>query len=315
LTLAHFGERLYILPVTKHAHPALGQSDNPLVYLSSHYIQTKEYLEAIVASTSDAICTTDMQGHVIFFNPGAERLLGLSSSEVVGRPVYEMYENGREEAKKIMKMLLKSGSFSDYASVLQGKGRKIHVSISGAFLKDRSGKRIGMVGISKDITERVELEQRLRELSITDNLTGLFNQRHFRERAVAEILRTKRQRSKLSLILIDLDHFKNINDTLGHLEGDRTLRQVAKTISKSIRGEVDTVFRYGGDEFVVLLPGSGLRKAEMVARRIQQAMESQKQATQVSMSFGVACLKPNDSVDDLLHRADERMYRAKKARK
>jgi diguanylate cyclase (GGDEF)-like protein/PAS domain S-box-containing protein len=290
-------------------------AENPLVYLSSHYIQTKEYLEAIVASTSDAICTTDMEGRVIFFSPGAERMLGISAREIVGLPVQRLYENGREEAQKIMKMLMAFGSFSDHATVVVGKNKRVHVSMSGAFLKDKNGKRIGTLGISKDVTERVELERRLRELSITDNLTGLFNQRHFRERAQAEVQRAKRQRSKLSLILIDLDHFKRINDDMGHLHGDRILRRTAETISQSIRGEVDAAFRYGGDEFIVLLPGSGLKKAEMVARRIQRIFESYEEKSPVTFSFGVSCLRPGDMVDDLLHRADARMYRAKKARK
>lgn len=289
--------------------------DNPLVYLSSHYIQTKEYLEAIVASTSDAICTTDMKGNVIFFSPGAERMLGVPASEVVGLPVHRLYENGREEAKKIMKELFEHGSFSNHEMVIVSKGKRTHISMSGAFLKDKNGKRIGTLGISKDISERVELERRLRELSITDNLTGLFNQRHFRERALAEIQRAKRQRLKLSLVLIDLDHFKQVNDEMGHLEGDRILRRAAETISKSIRGGVDVAFRYGGDEFIVLLPGSALRKAEIVARRVQQAFEAQPERSLVTFSFGVACLRPGDNVDELIHRADERMYRAKRARR
>jgi diguanylate cyclase (GGDEF)-like protein/PAS domain S-box-containing protein len=289
--------------------------DNPLVYLSSHYIQTKEYLEAIVASTSDAICTTDMKGKVIFFSPGAERMLGVPASEVVGLPVHKIYENGREEAKKIMKLLLDHGSFANHEMVVVGKGRRVHVSMSGAFLKDKNGKRIGTLGISKDISERVELERRLRELSITDNLTGLFNQRHFRERAQAEIQRAKRQHLKLSMVLVDLDHFKRVNDELGHLEGDRILRRAAETISKSIRGGVDVAFRYGGDEFIVLLPGSGLKKSEIVARRIQQAFEAHPEKSAVTFSYGVSCLRPGDTVDDLIHRSDERMYRAKKSRR
>ena len=201
-----------------------------------------------------------MEGRIIFFSPGAERMLGISAREIVGLPVQRLYENGREEAQKIMKMLMAFGSFSDHATVVVGKNKRVHVSMSGAFLKDKTGKRIGTLGISKDVTERVELERRLRELSITDNLTGLFNQRHFRERAQAEVQRAKRQRSKLSLILIDLDRFKRINDDMGHLHGDRILRRTAETISQSIRGEVDAAFRYGGDEFIVLLPSSGLKK-------------------------------------------------------
>lgn len=158
------------------------RNSNPLIYLSSHYIQAKEYLEAIVASTSDAICTTDLRGRVIFFNAGAEKMLSLKARDVVGVPVCNFYEGGKKEAEKIMEMLMRSGNISNYETVVSLEGRRVHVSMSAALLKDREGRLVGTLGISKDISERVELERRLRELSITDNLTGLFNQRHFQER-------------------------------------------------------------------------------------------------------------------------------------
>ena len=98
------------------------------------------------------------------------------------------------------------------------------------------------------------MERRLRDLAITDDLTGLYNQRHFHERLSQEARRARRLRQKLSLILLDLDGFKAINDRLGHPAGDRILKEFAAAIEISIRKEVDSAFRYGGDEFVVILP-------------------------------------------------------------
>lgn len=287
------------------------QAASPLIYLSTHYIRAKEYLEAIVASTADAICTTDVRGRVIYFSPGAERMLGFKAMEVVGTPVRRLYQGGRTEAEKVAKLLLRQGGLTNYETVLVGRERRVHVSVSASLLRDREGRVIGTLGIAKDITERVELERRLRELSITDNLTGLFNQRHFSERLVSEMQRARRQHHGLSLLLFDLDGFKRINDSRGHLEGDRVLRGAAEALRRSIRAGVDAAFRYGGDEFVLLLPGLGLRQADGVVRRVRHALQAQVTPA-VTFSVGAAALRPGDTPDSILRRADARMYAAKK---
>ena len=214
-----------------------------------------------------------------------------------------------------MQLLVKNGTINDFETVVASPRRRVHVSMSASLLKDKDGKLIGTLGISKDITRRVELERRLLELSITDELTGLYNHRHFQERAATEIQRARRQRTRLSLVLMDLDGFKAVNDELGHLQGDRILRAAAEAIRRSVRAGVDSGFRYGGDEFVVLLPGLGERTAASVARRIQGGFEDDRSAGRVTLSFGVASLRAEDGVRDFLRRADERMYRAKRQKK
>lgn len=290
----------------------LRSAGNPLIYLSTQVLQAKEYLEAIVASTTDAICTTDLRGRLIYFSPGAERMLGRRSPEVVGTWAHALYEGGRQEAFGLMRRLLREGKLRNHETVLRGEGRRVHVSMSMALLRDRHGRRIGTLAISKDITERVALERRLRELSITDSLTGLFNQRHLRERADAEVQRARRQKQPLSILLMDIDRFKETNDRWGHLEGDRVLRHTAEAILRSIRRDVDIAFRYGGDEFVVLLPGSDTARAEAAARRIQLAALP---SPAVGLSIGIASLRPRDTTETLLRRADARMYQAKRKKK
>ncbi|MBI3554541.1 MAG: GGDEF domain-containing protein [Elusimicrobia bacterium] len=284
----------------------------PLVHLSSDFIRAKEYLEAIVSSTSDAICTTDVRGRVIYFSPGASQMTCYSSAELVGRPAHQLYAGGRAEADRMMRLLRRQGSLKNHETALKGKdGRKVHVSMSVALLKDRAGRVIGTLGISKDISSRVELERRLRELSITDNLTGLYNQRHFHERLVQEVSRARRQRGRLSMILIDLDGFKAVNDTRGHLEGDRILRAFAMVLNKSIRREVDAVFRYGGDEFVILLPGLGPSRAQRAAERILAGAHTNVTEEDIRFSYGVASLPASGSVKEFIAMADKRMFRMK----
>ncbi|MBI4423701.1 MAG: diguanylate cyclase [Elusimicrobia bacterium] len=294
--------------------PRLAAPGSPLVYLSTQVLQAKEYLEAIVASTTDAICTTDMQGRLIYFSPGAERMLGRRAPDAVGAPAHAFYEGGRAEVRGVMRRLLAAGKLRSYETVLRGHGgRQVHVSMSIALLRDRTGRSIGTLAISKDISERVALERRLRELSITDSLTGLFNQRYFRERAEAELQRARRQAEALSVILLDLDRFKEINDRWGHLEGDRILRRTAEVLQRSIRKEVDSPFRYGGDEFILVLPGLGARRAQLVARRIADAAAALH--APISLSTGTASLRPGDTVESLVQRADQRMYRSKRQKK
>ncbi|MDE2292385.1 MAG: GGDEF domain-containing protein, partial [Elusimicrobia bacterium] len=159
------------------------------------------------------------------------------------------------------------------------------------------------------------LERRLRELSITDELTGLFNQRHFGERLAAEAVRARRMRQDLSLILIDLDRFKEANDRFGHLHGDSILRATASLLRAAIRKDVDMAFRYGGDEFMLLLPGVGREAAGRIADRLRSAVPHQPYARLVTLSVGMATLRPRERAESLLKRADRRMYADKKARK
>lgn len=286
----------------------------PLVHLSTDFIRAKEYLEAIVTSTSDAICTTDVEGRILYFSPGAEAMLGVPSAAMIGRRAHSMYEGGLAEARKLMKVLRERGALQNHEMVLKSRdGRRIHVSMSVSLMRDKRGKVIGTLGISKDITHRVELEAQLRALTITDPLTGLFNQRHLRERLPHEIVRARRQREKLSMILIDLDGFKRVNDVKGHLEGDRILKEFGLVLLRSIRREVDTAYRYGGDEFVVLLPGLAQTKAAVVARRVVAAATASLGKDGIRFSYGIAGYPPSAAAEDFIRAADERMY-AMKAR-
>ena len=293
-----------------------GEPDAPLIHLSSDFIRAKEYLEAIVTSTSDAICTTDTRGRIIYFSPGAELMVGAPSSEMIGRLAHELYAEGRAEGERIMRLLRRDGALHNHELVVKTRdGRRLCVSMSAALLRDRAGRVLGTLGISKDITLRVELERRLRELSITDDLTGLYNKRHFQERLAQEVHRARRQRQKLSILLIDLDGFKGVNDAHGHLAGDRLLREFAEVLQRGIRKQVDAAFRYGGDEFVVLLPGQSAPKARQVADRLARDAKRALRGIPVGFSYGVASLSASSSLVDLMRAADRRMYRMKHRRR
>lgn len=164
------------------------------------------------------------------------------------------------------------------------------------------------------IGERIiTLEHRIRQLAATDPLTGILNRRAFIERMEGEIIRAYRETSPMCLILVDIDHFKNINDKYGHQVGDLVLQRFADTLSSSLR-RYDFVGRYGGEEFVVCLAGVGLPRARTVAGRLYKKVQEMKISTpdnsgsiQITASFGISCLRLGsiETVDSLTQRADE----------
>ncbi|MDE2292771.1 MAG: PAS domain S-box protein, partial [Elusimicrobia bacterium] len=119
---------------------SLAGRTTPLIYLSTDFLRAKEYLEAILTSSTDAIMTTDVRGRIVFWSPGAERLLGLKAEDVVGRPARDFYAGGREEAERVQRRLTLEKQFSDLETVLLGAGgRAVPVSMSAAFIRDRRG--------------------------------------------------------------------------------------------------------------------------------------------------------------------------------
>jgi diguanylate cyclase (GGDEF)-like protein len=166
-------------------------------------------------------------------------------------------------------------------------------------------------------TQLRESQRRYRKLSITDDLTRLYNSRHFFKQLEAEIERTNRYGHPLSLLILDLDDFKRYNDTYGHVEGDGVLKKVGKILLLSLR-KTDSAYRYGGEEFAVILPESGGKESLHFADRIRQAFANRALTGQsglntvVTVSIGVAQYIPAEDIATFIKRADKNMYTAKK---
>jgi diguanylate cyclase (GGDEF)-like protein len=147
----------------------------------------------------------------------------------------------------------------------------------------------------------------LSELSITDSLTGLYNQRHFYTRLKEELARAKRQYRPFSLILLDLDDFKAYNDTYGHFAGDKVLRSFGRIISHLIREGADSGYRYGGDEFAIILTEADRGMAEEICRRIEKSLEKEE----YNASMGYSTYSEGMTVKNLVEEADKALYRSK----
>jgi diguanylate cyclase (GGDEF)-like protein len=169
----------------------------------------------------------------------------------------------------------------------------------------------------------MENEEKYRALSITDPLTGLYNRRHFFERATAELDRAARYETPVSLFIYDIDHFKKLNDTCGHLAGDMALKVIAAASEKVMR-KIDILARYGGEEFVCMLPETDLAAAQMAAERVRQEIEAspidyQGKRLTITASFGIGSLAQlgpqkaptQDILQHIIRHADDALYQAK----
>jgi len=165
--------------------------------------------------------------------------------------------------------------------------------------------------IKRAIIER-NTRQELNRLSITDSLTGLYNQRHFYVRLKEEMVRSKRQGYSLALVLLDLDDFKQYNDSYGHLAGDKLLQKVGEVIRSSVRQNVDSGYRYGGDEFAVILIDAGASVADMMSVRIRNGIEK---GCGLTASAGYAVFSDSLAAEELVATADRLLYEGKEQRK
>ena len=159
------------------------------------------------------------------------------------------------------------------------------------------------------------MEKQLHHLATTDPLTGVLNRRHFFELAEQEFDRSQRYNRKISIILFDIDHFKEINDTFGHVAGDQLLQTIADRFIKNLR-QMDIFGRYGGDEFVILLPETDIEQARQAAERLHQAVtlepiETSRGTIPIQISIGVASLINSDDMEKLLIQTDQALYKAK----
>lgn len=259
-------------------------------------------------------------GRYIACNKAFETYLGLTRSEIVGSTVFDIAPPELASVyEKADRELMASGGAQTYeANVRYADGTLHDVVFHKSVFLDATGKVDGISGTMLDITDRKLLEQKLEVAASTDFLTGINNLRTFYTLGGKEFRRFMRHGEALSLIVIDLDDFKEVNDQLGHAAGDEALCQFVEAVKNNLR-EQDIFARTGGDEFRLLLPESTLTGALLVAERIRCAVHqitisSPGGTMRLSISAGICACQPSDtSLDDVTRRADAALYRAKAA--
>ncbi len=274
-------------------------------------------LSTILNNLQDTFYRTDMHGKVLMVSPSVKPLLGYTQEELIGTAISDLYVDAANREQFLNLLKQNNGYVNNYETPLRRKdGSIIWVSTNAHWCRDTNSNIIGIEGITRDITKTKRTAQRLYYLANYDALTELPNRTLFRDRLKHAMALARRNQKIVALFFLDIDHFKDINDSLGHIAGDQLLQGVAKRIQSCAR-EGDTVARMGGDEFTVIL--EGLREAsdaEHVAVKIIEAMAApfaiESHDIYVSPSIGIA-LFPNDGVniDKLVRNADTAMYQAK----
>ncbi|WP_182113187.1 MULTISPECIES: diguanylate cyclase [unclassified Actinotalea] len=262
-------------------------------------VSTRQVLEAL----TDAVVVLDPRGVLLDTNPAA-RVLLRDTDYAIGTP-------WRSPMPAAIEAAIATGA----GTVTTPRGGVLDVRITQ--ISDRAGRPIGRVVVMRDITELERLRRELADQALRDGLTGVHNRRSFEQQLADALTQARADGTPLSLLLVDLDHFKRINDTHGHATGDRVLVEVARALEAStLPGE--TLARLGGEEFVVLLPGLGgdeaVRRAEAVRARCAAVhVEVRGGVASVTISVGVAELPADGTADTILRDADRAMYAAKAA--
>ncbi|VVE89858.1 sensor domain-containing diguanylate cyclase [Pandoraea bronchicola] len=284
--------------------------------------RTESWLAGIYTGVNDfAFFTLDAQGCVDSWNPSVERLTGFREAEVIGHMLSRFYANDEivlHRSPEHIALTRDDGWHVEEFWCETKTGRRYWGQVLVAVLREEDCEISGYSVVLRDITERKVHSDNLARLLTTDHLTGVTNRAHFFEIAESEVARAGRHGRALSLVMLDADHFKRINDTAGHQAGDDVLKRIAGEAKALLRGS-DIVARLGGEEFVLLLPSTTAGEAMVVAERLRVAVEQALIETAVgqlkaTISLGVASLgDESQTLQDLLAAGDHALYDAKQA--
>lgn len=292
------------LPVTKI---------ETLAQLGHAFERERSFLQSLVKNLNQPIMVCDASNNIILVSPSVDKLFP-QTKILVGQKILTFLSYFFPDLKEDLENTFRKISYQKDVIDFHGQiGNKFY-QISIIPVSDKEDSFNGSICILNDITE-------MHRRANTDGLTGLWNHRYFKEQLEEEFKRAKRHKEKypLSLILIDLDYFKSINDTFGHLTGDEVLRQIANLLKKEARS-IDIIARYGGEEFVGILPMTSSDGAKVFAERLKKKIENLKIETndgkiipKITCSFGITSYNNEKEIKELIDKADRALYICKKA--
>jgi len=268
-----------------------------------------------------AIFSLDGAHRIESWNKSAERLFGYPAAEVIGQDYLMLFPRDVTSAtrhREIGERAIAGGWAEDEGWWARKETTRFWGSSVVSVVEEQDGARSGYIVVTRDLTRKKREEDDLRDAATKDFLTGLLNRRAFEELSRQELQRWQRGRDPLSLLIIDADHFKRVNDTHGHGTGDEVLRALARAVLEQVR-ELDVVARIGGEEFVVMLPSTDAIGGRAAAERIRTSIEALRigapdgSMIRFTVSIGIAeATRDAASIELLLQRADDALYEAKR---
>lgn len=290
-----------------------------LAELGDSLARSEALYSTLVNLSGESILALDARGRIEYANPSLHRMLNLDPHDVDGRSLDELAFDGNRHALQSMADALLDGETVRMELTLHSRDRgEVAVLASGVPRTDSAGRVTGAIIVMTDISERKADEARIAWLATHDGLTGLPNRSLLVERMNRTLTSAKRYRRRFCLLFIDLDHFKEVNDRMGHHAGDEVLIEASRRMLACLRA-ADTLARHGGDEFVALLPETGsiddaCAVAEKIRLRLGEPFAVEQGKAQISASLGVViCPNHGEDFDTLVARADQAMYAAKAA--
>jgi len=265
----------------------------------------------LVELMQDAMIVLDMQNRVVDINPIAETLFDTSSDIAVGRPVESILQDWSELVEEFQEV-----DQINTELTFEQDGDMQYYDLQISPLITRKNGHLGHLVSLRDITEYKRLFLEMEKLAITDTLTGLYNYHHFMQLAIRELDSALRYQKPLAIVMVDLDGFKTVNDTYGHLVGDQLLQGIGQIFREILRG-IDIPARFGGDEFICLLSETDMEGAYKVAGRLRQkvadyTLETPRGVVSITVSLGISIIcKENKDLDALIYQADQALYQAK----
>jgi diguanylate cyclase (GGDEF)-like protein/PAS domain S-box-containing protein len=319
MNAASWRNRLVDLVVRDPARDGIGDFD-PSRHERLLKTQPEKYSELVQSVTAFGIYLLDRDGRIKSWNQGAANITGYAPGEALDQP-YAMLFGAAAVREGVPTKAISFARSNRHCRDEHGWKRKngedfIVLATLDAVRAD-DGELLGFVEVFHDITEQKRREERLYKRATRDTLTGLYNRGHFTEMATQEIERARRFSEPLSLALLDIDHFKKINDTYGHETGDQAIIKLARTCEAEIR-KIDFIGRIGGEEFALVLPRANKEPAFEMLQRLRLKLAEQRVASlerefSFTVSMGLAALRPHThDLAELLRNADAALYRAKR---
>jgi diguanylate cyclase (GGDEF)-like protein/PAS domain S-box-containing protein len=277
--------------------------------------RSEQSIRALFAAAPVAMALIRVEDSIaLFANGRCADLFGLPVDEIPGQKAPDFYVDPHDR-ERIRARAFQDGMVDGEVVRMKRRNGEEFWALLSARMIEFEGEAALLAGIS-DVTEQKVLEERLRDLATKDELTGLCNRRHFIELAEIELSRSRRKSAPTSLAMLDIDHFKLVNDHFGHATGDRALLELARAMKETLRGS-DISARLGGEEFVVMLPETTLDGALSVTERLRERVGRAEipigdgRLAKITVSAGIAELLPTEGLDALLKRADDALYLAK----